>query len=573
MSTIRPGAFQETGTVSSPWMAHARVGANATDDGVASSPPRDVSSVGVAPYGSGPAVAPSEGAAAGRVTRFAAALLTGLSLLGATTSAFPGPLAQPLTQAVQATGATAQPRPGAAMSQTRQTRDALVDAMIVRDAAVGVPDARDVQHLKDALSGVDTEVLAYARANGTRWVIVKEGQQLSDAGVLRPRDPSVALSQARAASGTANAALQQAQAAFDGRLAAVTASLTSLDALPQEMGGPGPGPALSRADEAGLARINGLYTDLRGLQGQRKALTTTLLEQRTNERVKIYNPSEGVAGNGSLYQGLVSGAAPHSPEQMARMHGAKTPEEVASFVDAVELLNRDRLPALRQQSRQLLESRASTAGSPAQQQAAREILAQGDTALPIEHQSSMILVPNLYYYRPANQPDAAPVVVDYHDYASLQQWNDGNGAIKHADGKVWTVSGEHFDREGMNTIVLRDTALTPACAVHELGHAVEAIISRTGAPFANALSERKEAAFARPGPQGYVTDYAATSSSENLSEGFALHYNDPRRLQTRDPQLSRLIESQVAFIRAQVHGAANTGSGAAPIVPTHGGGR
>mgnify|MGYP006277555727 CR=1 FL=1 len=472
--------------------------------------------------------------------------MAALSLVGGvTSSAVAAPLAAPVAQVVGVASASSQPT-----AATRLQRDAVIDAMITRDAKVGVPSAQDVQRLKDALSGVDTEVLTYARDHGTRWVIVREGQSLADAGVLRPLDRASVLAQAAQSAAPARAVQQEAQARFNDKLADITRSLDEMGALPQDMGGPGPGPALSGADDATAERINRLYEDLRSTQSARRHFASSQLEQRTHDRVKLYNPAEGEAGASTAFHSLESINTPHTLEQMARMHGAKTPEEVASFVDAVNTLNADTLPTLQMQSLQRIQSQLANTTDAARRQQLIGLLSQGPDGLPLDHENTLILVPNVYDYRPAGQAAGPAMVVDYHDYASLQQWNDASGQIKHVDPKVYTVSAEHFDHAGMNTIVIRDTALYPGCAVHELGHSVESIIERTGAPFAQQLEDGKTRAYENPGPRGYVTDYAATSANENLAEGFALHYNDPSRLRVRDPGLSRLVDSEIAFIRA-----------------------
>ena len=464
-----------------------------------------------------------------------------------TTATAGGPLSPPLTQAMQSV-----PAPSA--TSVRQTRDSLVDAMIVRDARVGAPSAQDVQRLKDALSGVDTEVLQYARSNGTRWVIVQEGQNLADAGVVRPQHRPQVLAEASHAATAANGVLLEALTRFDGKLGAITDSLTQLNAMPEDMGGPGPGPALSRADDATSERINKLYQDLRSTQSAQKRFARTQLEQRTGDRVKLYNPAEGEAGGSTTFRSLESINTPHTLEQMARMHGAQTSAEIASFVSTVKTLNRDALPSLQAQGLQRLQSRLAATRDPAQRQQLVDQLAKGPDAIPLDHENNLILVPNIYNYRPAGQTGGEATVVDYHDYASLQQWNDASGRIKHADPKVYTVSAEHFDRDGMNTIVIRSTALTAACAVHELGHSLESIIERTAPPFARQFEEGKEAAYENPPGRGYITDYAATSANENMAEGFAMRFNNPSQLRAKDPGLSRLIDGEIAFIRTQAAG-------------------
>lgn len=504
-------------------------------------------SAGLSPVSSTSAAASRETTSA-RAPRLAALLLAGMSILGGATSALAGgPLSPPMTQAMQSV-----PAPSA--TSVRQTRDSLVDAMIVRDARVGAPSAQDVQRLKDALSGVDTEVLQYARSNGTRWVIVQEGQNLADAGVVRPQHRPQVLAEASNAATAANGVLREAHTRFDGKLGAITDSLTQLNAMPEDMGGPGPGPALSRADDATSERINKLYQDLRSTQSAQKRFARTQLEQRTGDRVKLYNPAEGEAGGSTTFRSLESINTPHTLEQMARMHGAQTPAEIGSFVSTVKTLNRDALPALQAQGLQRIQSRLAATRDPAQRQQLIDLLAKGPDAIPLDHENNLILVPNTYDYRPAGQTGGEATVVDYHDYASLQQWNDASGRIKHADPKVYTVSAEHFDRDGMNTIVIRSTALTPQCAVHELGHSVEGIIERTGTPFGKQLEQARESAYENPPDSGYITDYAATSANENMAEGFAMRFNNPSQLRAKDPALSRLIDGEIAFIRTQAAG-------------------
>jgi hypothetical protein len=407
---------------------------------------------------------------------------------------------------------------------------------------------------------VDTDVLKYARENETKYVIVREGQDLMEAGVIRKQDPASVLSEAQASAPEAQQTFKNVRSQYMPKILGAAGQLSKLKALPEDFGGPGPGEALSKADNAGVDRINDLYQNLRTYQREEKKAMGTLLEKNTKDRVKLYNPAEGVTTlSGSSFNELKQINTPQTPEQMARMHGARTPEEIKSFTDAVEKLNSDRLPGMRENTLRLLEQHVPRQKNPAHKQFYSNLLEKyrnNPKEIPLDHNNNPIMVPNLYYYRQGNNPDGPATAVDYYDFASLSQWNDASGKIRPSGapgGGERIVSAEHFGKGGQNTIVIRDTSLKDATAIHELGHSMEEIINRRSPQFSQELTARRDYVYEHPGSSdgAPITDYAATSASENLSEGFSLYFSDPKLLKLKDPALHDLVEQEVGFVKSQ----------------------
>lgn len=440
-------------------------------------------------------------------------------------------------------------------------KDKIIDSMISRDTKIGAPDAKAVEELRGTLSKVDTEVLRYNQENGTRFVIVKEGQDLMDTGVIRKQDAAAINAQAPELGKKGQAVLNGAEGEYGPKIKEledqIARSPMKKDDSPFAFAMNGNGMVPENPEEHG--RLQKELLDMRGKEREKAA---DQLEKEAGDKVKIFSAADGMKMGGGMMGAmgmLMVSQMPLSTDDMARTHGAKTPEEMKQFTDSVEKLNGDRLPKLRQEFITQQEQVIAGMTDPAQKKQALEQLEkmeQNPGTIPIDHAKNMVLVPNTYYYRPGDKPDAAPTVVDTHDYVSLRNWSDETGKIE-KEGDSSTL-GQHFYKDGLNTIVIRDTALGDRSPIHEMGHSTDSILRKKSPGFAAELDTMGQTAFSNISILGQgenkhesVTSYAGTNKNENMAEGFGLYYFDPKRLQAKDPELYAIIQKEVGFIKEQ----------------------
>ncbi|MDQ7826843.1 MAG: hypothetical protein RDV48_28855 [Candidatus Eremiobacteraeota bacterium] len=444
----------------------------------------------------------------------------------------------------------------------RAEREKIASSMIVRDSRVGAPDEASAQDLTNTLAAVDLDMLKYNQANGTKFIIVKPGQDLMDTGVIRSQDPAAINAGASAMGKDAREALGNVEAEYGPRIKALEGKLAGLP----------PAPAMSifgsasDADAEKIKERSMLEKELSDLKAQQRKKEAELVEKETKDKAMIFSPlvgsDAGAAGPMGMMIALQVSQQPMSTNDMAAAHGAKTPEEIKQFNDSVEKLNGDRLTALRQESLKNMETMTAAVQDPEQKRQFLESIdkfKKDPQSIPLDQANNPVLVPNTFYYRPEDKPDAKPSVVDAHDYGSLKSWTDGSGKIKGVDPMGSTTLGQHFYKDGMNTILIRESALKEQAPIHEMGHATESIIERKSPGFSKELTEGRDKAFSHvgfgDGRHESVTPYAGTGERENLAEGFALYYSDPKLLKAKDPELYALVEKEAAFIKSQANGA------------------
>jgi hypothetical protein len=440
----------------------------------------------------------------------------------------------------------------------RRERAEITDSMIVKDAKVGPPSSEATSNLMSTLARVDTDVLRYARENGVRFVVVKEGQDLADTGAIRRQDPGALKLQARDLGEKGRPILDAADEKNGARIRQ----------LKEEISGYPPEASLFPLGLGSASPASRKLMELKGelarLEGERRAYADGELEKTSKGKVKIFNgadtllPGEGGFGPlGAANAATMLASMPQTPESMAKMHGAATPEEIRQFAEAVEELNGERLPKLRARSLADFEKRIAAITDPEQKKqalSALDHLKRDPRSIPLDVKNEMVLVPNTYYYRPQSRPDAPPTVVDLHDYLTLKSWNGPDERIAGENpGGGGITLGQHMYRDGMNTIIIRESALTDHSAIHELGHAIEEINRRRDPDFGERFTKERDGVFSHVGSgvgkRRGITDYAETNAKENLAEGFAIYYTDPARLKAADPDLFALVEKEIAFSR------------------------
>jgi hypothetical protein len=503
----------------------------------------------------------------GAVTkRIIAGFFLGLALLGIGGVGDAG--AAPAKQSASISTTLAGPGAGAVKSpavtgtgtvaEKRLDKNALIESMITKDSRIGEPTPAEVQALKKTLSKVDGHVLEYAKEHGTSFLVVHSGQNLMATGLIEEQQPAGVCDRALAQGGTAREALQSVERMYSARLEDVKAQLAKMNALPEEMGGPGPAAALSRASAEEAEKISDFYASLRSLQGDQRREMSARLEEKTGNLVKIFNAAEGMPIESSAFEGLALANRPLTLEEMAIVHGAATPEEIARFTSTTESLNGGKIETLRKEAVGKIEASLRSQRDPVKFRQQYQLLEQyraNPASIPIDHINNQILVPNLYHYRAGGRG----VAVNLHDFSTLNNWNDSSGRIKPGsgrDGGRKGVMAQHIAKDGTNTIIIRSTALTDRSAIHELGHAIENILRTTSPGFSAELSAARDLAYShlaehKDGPyHPAITDYAAVSATENLAEGFSMYFTDAKLLKQKDPEMHSIIEKMASFIQS-----------------------
>jgi hypothetical protein len=433
-------------------------------------------------------------------------------------------------------------------------REKIAESMISRDTGVGAPSDKDDQELKATLSKVDTDILQFNKENGTKFIVVKEGQDILDTGVIRKQDPAAINGQADALGKAGRGAIEPLEAEYGPKIKALEDKISTMPAtLPAGMlfGGPVP----ENQEEAMK-----LQKELGELKSELAKKAAEGLEKGTDDKVRVFSPlsaTGGDAGMGGHMGGMASMmilSQPMSTTDMAMSQGAQTPEEIKLFTDTTEKLNGGRLPKLHAEAIKNYEQTIAAIEDPEQRKQSHQIfedMKKNPQNIPVDQANNMILVPNTYYYRPVDRPDAAPAVVDLHDMQALTGWNDKSGKINGVGEGA--VLGQHFYKNGLNTIVMRDTALADRTPIHELGHATKDLVDKKSPEFGRELDGLSAQAYSQAtGPdRNPITPYAGTSASENMTEGFSLFYSDPKLLKMKDPELYDIIQKEADFVKSQ----------------------
>ncbi|MFN8606731.1 MAG: hypothetical protein U0931_04325 [Vulcanimicrobiota bacterium] len=213
-------------------------------------------------------------------------------------------------------------------------------------------------------------------------------------------------------------------------------------------------------------------------------------------------------------------------ETMALHHGARSPEEKQIFYQLVEELNGPRLEQARQETQAQLD-RHGLVRDPAHQ--------------PIDPLKHTLLVPDLYFCGPAR------LLLDEHDQATLQTWQQGGDKVSfaHHEGEEW--NGQYLYLGQEKRILVRSTALESKTPVHELGHALDMHLEKQDPVFYRDLHDGLARAYSRARSSSRaVSNYALANLREYFAEGFAHYYQDLARLKKTDPDLCALVEAACA---------------------------
>jgi hypothetical protein len=401
----------------------------------------------------------------------------------------------------------------------------------------------EMEELQRSLGRLDPRVARALEQSGLRLRVVRPGEDLTTAGVLTPIDIvgySARLPELRQLGERLHG---EAQLKFDRRLAELTAQREDRPAVP----GGGLLGVASKADP--------VSEEIQQLQA---AKWRWLVEELKNADLPVKPftlPTPPALGGwmGGTSQLLAS--MPVSLEGMARVHGARTPEEKAEFIALVEAINGPRLEQARQEALQRLEARARQLleeGQSPPGPGARNLeqylegLRRNPHLLPLDHRGLNLLVPDLFYHHTA---DGRTLRLDEHDFTTLQNWYETGDKVspgQDKEGRPVGVVGQYFPKT--RQILVRDSMLGESTPLHEVGHAVDHLVERTDPDFYASWKDRLQQAYDRVsrGESGSISLYSRTNLKEYLAEGFALYHRDPQALKSQDAPLYSLVEELLA---------------------------
>jgi hypothetical protein len=435
-----------------------------------------------------------------------------------------------------------------------QARRQAIDGMVAHDTGLRPASERELAGLRGDLSKVDTAVLQYAQKRGAKISVVHPGDDLGDAKVLREQHPSDIdrqMPQMRALADRVHGDASR----FDGPLAELAAQR---EKLVKEKGLDGPFNGFASPFGPHDKDVDALDARIGKLNQERLQAVGKDLENNELPVGDFHYPSPPASGGMIGNAFAMMNNMPHSTEMMARIHGARTAEEVGQFNRWVEQINGDALAKARKESLHGLEAMIAQHPEDAD---AKKLLANARAhpeTIPVDQARYGILVPDYYWYRhgdmamesgPAKPPTERPLHLDEHDYGTLQGWNDGQtGKIDkpydQTTSRGTTLLGQAFLKGNVNRLIVGSNATSDGTPIHELGHIVDGLVEKDDPKFYAAWKQNLEKAYeaaGEGGPQHQISGYSRTNRREYLAEGFMTYYDDPKLLKMRDPQLFNLV--------------------------------
>ncbi len=414
---------------------------------------------------------------------------------------------------------------------------ATVKAMLAHDTKLAPPAPEQVAELQKSLSVVDPSLLKLAQQQGLVFQLLAPGDNLLEAKVIRPQPDQYIkgqLSQMRAVSA---GLAERIETQFNQPMQAEALKI----APPQGFGAP--------ADSHQLA-----YNDLA------KAKNTFIGEQIRDSKLpfKTFSLPIPDGADMNMTQLLLQQSDMPTPlSEMARVHGAVTPEQKAEFMQLVRSINGDRYDRAvkdmidsmvsMQRAGKLLNQETFTVADEAAMRA--KLTAQADN-LPLDHLRHFLLVPDLWY----QNIDGQTLKLDGHDRGTLENWTR-QADSQQVTGKVNTdhkgVLGQYFYLDDVNRVILRDFETTGRSPVHELGHAMEHLLEKLDPTFYKSWKQEVQSSYdammkhqAQP-----ITYYSETNTGEYVAEGFAHYFLNPQELASKDEHFQRCIQSMVERLR------------------------
>ncbi|MEW6277802.1 MAG: zinc-dependent peptidase [Candidatus Eremiobacterota bacterium] len=356
----------------------------------------------------------------------------------------------------------------ASPSAVERRRAELARGMIADDTVLGAPPEPDQLRLAANLARVHTGALRFALREGLKFQVVRPGDPLNDLKVLRNQDLDAFRARLPKLAEFA-AAVHDYQAGF--------------------RSGPLQDPEHRKKGRIALTHLMAA-----------NQMPLTVLRPENATYLQAPSPSDD---------------AHVTLEQMAAVHGARTPAETSLFCELVEAINGPRLPAGRD--------------------------------VPLDPLAQTVLLPELYFFGPERDRK----LLDAYDFDAVRMWQGQEGKVvdRHADPDEMGANGELFPFGGVNRILIRDRCLSgDRTAIHELAHGLDFLLESRQPEWYAGWRDRLERAHAatQQDARKAVTSYARANRREYLAEGMAFYFLEPNRLSSTDPELYSLVEEMLA---------------------------
>lgn len=438
-----------------------------------------------------------------------------------------------------------------------QTKTAAIDGMMARDTRLPQASAAEQRQLRADLSKVDAGVLEYAQSRGVKMQVVRPGDDLVDAKVIRQQDPKAIDQQLPQMAAFSKQLNRDVQKRFDEPMARLEAER---QAYLKKKGLPDPATATpmlgATRSDAGLQDFDKRQFDLRQ---QKNEYLGKALGDSNLPLTDYHIPMSSIPDGGVAAQGLVlMSQQPVSTESMAVTHGFTTPQEKAQFNSWVEGINGERLAKARGE---MLGNLADFVAKNPRDTNAKNLLAAAKAhpeTIPVDHKRFNILVPDIHARRepkpgasPGSPPSQTgkPLFVDEHDLSTLRDWYGPEGRridkpFDEKTGEGTPLEGQFFGKGDLNRIVVMNTNLGDGVPTHELGHAIDNLVKKEDPAFYAPWQHRLDVAYkaADNGHEKQISEYSRTNTREYLAEGFRGYYHDPKLLKTKDPELFALVK-------------------------------
>lgn len=368
------------------------------------------------------------------------------------------------------------PIPSREATVRSSAHDEAIERMLERGRPARPVDAAVREYARAQLQGVPAHVLETIEKSGVRIVILSEGESLVDAGAIRPIDLSQDYGDGSALRTLTDRVRASVDAVHQPRIDALEQALAALpdaDVAAREAGAESLAVARSDRNEA-------LYKAIYDASGGR-------LDQ--HDGMSAEAEALGIDAAGRL-----------TPADLARLHGARTPQEIDGYVRLLRAVNGDE---------RIIEAQQRYAAEPGAASPAQGTL----DAQPLRLWREGIVVPAYQHLHPSS---GASIVVRSTDAISMQRWSTGQ------------VEGQYFYDGSANALVVHARNLGAQAEpnrvlLHELGHAYEDAISEQAPQVFSSWRVQRDADYARlRDTQGrFPSSYATRSASELSAETFA----------------------------------------------------
>lgn len=443
-----------------------------------------------------------------------------------------------------------------ALAAQDRAKTAAIDGMVARDTRLSPPTADETGELHRDLGKVDTSVLQFAQERGVKIQVVRPGDDLREARVLRAQDPKDIDAQMPEMAAFSKRVNDDLSKRFDAPMAKLQGERSALmqskgvaeRTMPMLGFGQPPDPEVQALD----AQIGKL-----GME--RNKATADALNDTKLPVTTFHVPTPPGMSGMFAHAAMVQSNMPMSTEGMALVHGFRTPDERAQFNRWVEAINGDRVTTARNEAMQGLDQALKNDPDNAELKKLKEDAKAHPERIHIDHRRHNILVPDIHAYREpvpgespfdtSRTPTEKPMFLDEHDRGTLRNWNGFEGkrieeSFDPRTGKGTPQLGQYFHKGDVKRILVMNGAISGGTPAHELGHAVEDIIEKQDPKFYGPWKQRLDTAYEQAGKgplEEQISGYSRTSPKEYLAEGFEHYYDDPKTLKFKDPDLYALV--------------------------------